>query len=273
MIFKLKQIIQIFIIIILISSRSLFAELAIKPVIDNFNIEQKGEHLIITYSLIYDGINELRADIEFSPNNGDQWYALRGKYDQVIGNIGIVEPARSNDWLEAEWERLTENGNPPDEVAKQEQIKLNNEKKQKEIRWHISSSLYGIYTENARFAVIVRNRYEGVPGRPDLIIDHKTSFIWTANTNPFLKKNNIYDDGLRDYNAVSEYLNSMNNGEVDNFGFSDWRFPTNDELGTLPFSTDKNAHPFFDLKNSSSYFTTTDHSGTRQIVFVRGPHW
>jgi hypothetical protein len=268
-----KLIIQLVIVIYLCCPTLLFAELLFHPQVTDLQITQKGESVSINYSLTYDETNELWIDLEFSPNNGDVWYAVRQHYDRITGDIGIVTPAKSDTFIQAEWNQLAESGNPLDDESKQTQINENDKLRSKNIRWHISSSLHNFYSENVRFAVIARNRFEGVPGKQHLIIDHKTGFMWPSNTNPFYQSIDIFDSGTRTYDAANNFIEAMNKGEQENNGFKDWHIPSNAELLTLPFGKDKNTHPFLFLTSQDDYFSTSQTSDLRKIIFTRGPQW
>jgi len=270
---KYLIIIHLFIVIHLYCPILLFAESFFHPQVTDLHIIQKGESVSINYSLTYDETNELWIDLEFSPNNGESWYAVRQHYERITGDIGIVTPAKSDAFLQTEWEQSADSGNPLDDETKQTQINDNNQLRSKEIRWHISSSLHNFYSENARFAVIARNRFEGVPGKQHLIIDHKTGFMWPSNTNPFYKNIDIFDSGTRTYSDAQSFIENMNKGVHENYGFKDWRIPIHAELLSLPFEMENNTHPFLFLTNQNDYFSTSQTSDLRKIIFIRGPQW
>jgi len=271
----MKNLIKIllFIVIHLYFPIMVFAEMLMHPQVTDLQIVQKGESVSINYSLTYDEKNELWIDLEFSPNNGESWYAVRQEYDRITGDIGIVFPSKSITYLQSEWNRLAEAGYPLDEETKQTQINQNELLRHKRIKWHIISSLHNFYSENARVAIIARNRFEGVPGQPNLIIDHKTGLMWPSKTNPLYQANNIFDTGTRTFQIANDFVNAMNNGAQKNYGFKDWRIPGPEELESLPFDQEKNMHPFLFLTSENDYFTISQISDFRKILFTRGPQW
>jgi len=203
--------------------------------VSNVRVIHKGNWFIINYNLSHSGYGKIFVELEFAANGRD-FTKISSEKEKILGDIGIVEPGID-----------------------------------KEIKWNVAAGVPNHASSAAKVQIIADYKYIGVLGHSHgVILDRQYDLYWTQKSNILYKQNDIYDNGLRGYNEALSYIESMNNGLVENFGFTDWRIPTDNEINTLPFNENSMTHPFMHLKSKADYFTTTQQSGSRQLFFIRG---
>jgi hypothetical protein len=92
--------------------------------------------------------------------------------------------------------------------------------------------------------------------------DTKTGLIWTKDANPAGKGLN-WDD-------ASDYIKAMNKGNVKNFGYTDWRLATEDELKALfDLGPKPGVNPFTNIQRGWCWSsTTTEEKGSTWFNLV-----
>ena len=95
-----------------------------------------------------------------------------------------------------------------------------------------------------------------------VIDDTKTELMWTKCANP-AGRGLGWDEAL-------DYIKSMNTGSVTNFGYTDWRLPTVDELiGLFVVDQKQSVIPFTDIQGGWCWSSTTmDRDGSKWFKLV-----
>ena len=116
---------------------------------------------------------------------------------------------------------------------------------------HSTASAWGIYTDNKDGTIS-----DGVSSNTNASIPKY--LMWTKNANPANER--------MSYGEAEDYIEKMNSGKVENFGYTDWKIPTKGEmdhhlevkfkfigqpktLNKLPPN-----HPFTNFSKSNSYW-------------------
>ncbi|KJU83195.1 protein containing DUF1566 [Candidatus Magnetobacterium bavaricum] len=98
------------------------------------------------------------------------------------------------------------------------------------------------------------------------ITDNSTILMWTKDANLA---------GRKTWQEALDYIELMNKGATENFGYTDWRLPDAGELGSLIKS--RNGAPYAWLQSqgftnvqADSYWSSTSHSGYTSFAWVVG---
>jgi len=94
------------------------------------------------------------------------------------------------------------------------------------------------------------------------IEDTKMKLAWTRNANPSGK--------VLNWDEASDYLKAMNSGSVSNFGYTDWRLATKDELkGLFDVGQNPDVNPFTNIQNGWCWSSsTTNLNGGTWFILV-----
>ena len=201
-------------------------------IVSNVKAIQEGNWIVVNYDLSHGGDGEIFVELEFAAN-GTDFTVVSPKSQRMSGDLNIVAPGEG-----------------------------------KEISWQAAVALFGQNSDSAKVNVKADYRFIGVAGHPGVVLDKKTGFMWPQNALMSKGSSSIFDSGLRNWEQAKAWVDGMNSGIKANFGFTDWKMPSQSQFSTLHYSKDTTnglpGHPFVNYSNGDYWTSSKVDDGYRK---------